>query len=56
MAISDWPIQGLTTDLLRRELYDSHEGDWDFFNKKKTKFFLIWVAVNVKILNKFFAI
>ena len=41
MAISDWPIQGLTIDLLRRELYDSREGDWDFFTKKKTKRFVI---------------
>ena len=36
IAISDWPIQGLTIDLLRRELYDSREGDWDFFSNKKT--------------------
>ena len=41
MAISDWPIQGLTIDLLRRELYDSREGDWDFFTEKKTKRFVI---------------
>ena len=37
MAISDWPIQGLTIDLLRRELYDSREGDWDFFTEKNKK-------------------
>ena len=36
IAISDWPIQGLTIDLLRRELYNSREGDWDFFSNKKT--------------------
>ena len=29
MAISDWPIQGLTIDLFRRELYGSRKGDWD---------------------------
>ena len=36
IAISDWPIQGLTIDLLRRELYNGREGDWDFFSNKKT--------------------
>ena len=35
MVISDWPIQGLAIDLLRRELYNSREEDWDFFSYNK---------------------
>ena len=31
------PYKDWQYDLLRRELYNSREGDWDFFSNKKTK-------------------